>query len=563
MQKKYYDSLPINLPPEHSDPDPQTVVNQILAIIRKKYDRYDKDLSQVFKDTLNLYKGMWPEYEACQVDYHNIHHSLAVTLAAVYMVSGWNSKHTRKKISEPVFRAGICAALLHDAGYLKNKNDNQGKGGKYTFTHVERSKTLARNYLTQKGWSEENINFICRIIDMTEFGKEPDLSDFNNEEQLIMAKIVASADLIAQLADINYIRRLHDLYKEFSEGYLSEEADSLRERSIHVYGSFSEMLNNTPAFYENFILPRLQLFGRMDRYLAVYFSDGRNPYLESIRANISGHLLTNRFQWQRLGDILLEQGLVEEKTINEALSRQKKTALHPPAQQPHSDSDHHKVRAYLLNWLQSHQGGQAHLGDILVEMDAVDPRVLSTSLLSQLMPEKLTENLNRDELLALLRISLLAQNLYNDPWFFSQSLEMTSEILHAETTSLLIANKEKTNIIIALHAGPKKKELEGKHIIIDKGLSGWVFSHGHTAYVNRSNTEKNVLEKNPAGAETESILAVPLHLEGKIFGVLEVTNKKQYDFNDHDAYLLTLLSNIIAGALSLLNKLQPEQQLHS
>jgi hypothetical protein len=47
---------------------------------------------------------------------------------------------------------------------LKEKNDHQGNGGKYTFSHVGRSRDLACNYLTKNRWSKKDITFICRMI---------------------------------------------------------------------------------------------------------------------------------------------------------------------------------------------------------------------------------------------------------------------------------------------------------------------------------------------------------------------------------------------------------------
>lgn len=178
-----------------------------------EYGRVDKKLSQLAEDVIALYEGEWPEHEACQVGYHNIHHSLAVGLTTARMVSGWNKENDDNILPERLFLAGLAAAFFHDSGYLKDKKDQQGHGGKYTFSHVSRSRNLAHDYLKRTGWNKDDVSFVCQTIDITEFGEDPNLSVFQNDSQLTMAKIVASADLIAQLADINYLRRLQDLLR--------------------------------------------------------------------------------------------------------------------------------------------------------------------------------------------------------------------------------------------------------------------------------------------------------------------------------------------------------------
>ena len=532
------------------------MIEQIYSICRTQYGGVGPKLKQLFTDVAALYAGEWPEFEACQVSYHNLHHCLAVALATARMTGGWNKVNAGSAIARPVFLAGIAASLLHDSGYLKDKNDRQGKGGKYTFTHVGRSRDLACNYLSRKRWRKKDITFISLMIGATEFGEQPDMSVFANDEQLTMARMVASADLIAQMADINYIRRLHDLHDEFLEAYDTEGRKNLRKRAVHVYDSFQEMLNTTPEFYENFILPRLKLFARMDSYLVSFFADGRNSYFESITANLSGQLLSNRVQWQRLGDILQGLGLVDQTVLNEALARQQqgKAAQSSGTEQPAQEQD---TGIQLLDWLHLRVTGQARLGDILMEMNAVDPRALRTGLISQLMPQQLTGKLTFDELLALLQISLLAQNLYDDPWVFAQIIEMAVKLLGGKSGSLMLADRRKNEMIIAIHCGPHKDRLEGRSIPIDKGLSGWVYRHAKAAFVSRSAIGDVAWENSfPGGEEIHNILAVPLHINGDIIGVAEVINKGPGNFNDHDADILTLLANVMTCSLSLVKKLQ-------
>lgn len=549
--------LPEDLPPLQANPSRQSLLMLISTLFRNEFSTspITAQFDKLLHDVMDLYEGKWQSHEACQVEYHTIDHSLEVALAAARMAIGWNRvKEGEDKLSDTIFLCGMAAALFHDSGYLKNKNDTKGTGGKYTFSHVKRSRDLASRYLAENRWDEGEIAFICNTIDITEFNKTPDLSVFRDKAEIAMARMVASADLIAQMADINYISRLRDLHDEFLEAYENEGRKNLRNRSVHIFDSFHEILDNTPEFYEKFVLPRLSLLDRMDQYLVVFFADGRNPYFENIIANISGQLLKHRVQWQRLGDILQQMGLVRQDTLTEAVTRQNNNVASAAQKTSHSSAS---LSRRLLDWLTTPSRNKTRLGDILMEMQAVEPKALRTGLLSQLLPEQLTRCLTAGELLYLLQISLLAQNLYDDPWIFGQIIEISLELLGSESGSLLLINSRKTEMLLAVHTGPHKKSLEGKSLPLDKGLSGWVFRHARAAYVSGSTMKDFPREKGYHEEMTiRGILAAPLYVNGEIIGVVEVLNKKESGFNDHDADILTLVANIMASSLSLANQLQ-------
>ncbi len=66
------------------------MIEQIYSICRTQYGGVAPKLKQLFTDVTALYAGEWPEFEACQVGYHNLHHCLAVALATARMTGGWN-----------------------------------------------------------------------------------------------------------------------------------------------------------------------------------------------------------------------------------------------------------------------------------------------------------------------------------------------------------------------------------------------------------------------------------------------------------------------------------------
>ncbi|MBC8318535.1 MAG: GAF domain-containing protein [Desulfobulbaceae bacterium] len=534
-------------------PDPvfiQETINSIKDIIASDYGSVSKEIASLFDDVTGLYAGKWPDYQPCQVGYHTLQHALDVSLAMTRIISGYHS-HNPDLIPLETFTSGLAAALFHDSGYIKDRDDNSGKGGKFSFSHVARSKVIAEKHLSGLSWAPGQIAYVLSIIDLSDFTDIPDIPTFLNPEEDFVAKSTATADLIAQIADVDYVQRLHLLYDEFQEAYDNEGKEDLIARSIHVYESFQDLSDETAVFYRNFVLPRLQLFDRVDRHLILFFKKGRNPYSENIIANLSGQLKNDRTQWQKLGELLQELGFVSEETIHKALRQQE----HPQSSSTEISLLQKSLEHHIIG-CHNQRSRSKSLGNILMEMDALKPKTLRQGLLSQILPTELIKELSRNEVNILLETSLLIQNVYNDPWMFSQVLEIINELLDTESCSLLLANPEETELMVAVQSGKILGGSPGEGNTLDKGLSGWVFRHKKAAAI----TEESIADffseyYQQESDQIRSVLAAPLHLNGQVIGVIEAFNKRKSQFGDHDLNLMTLLAHIISNSLSIICQL--------
>jgi len=79
----------------------------------------------------------------------------AVTLLTAQITAGWNIYKGHTPLPREIFICGLIAALFHDSGYIKERGDISGRGGKYTFRHEERSINNARVYLSK--------HFLCLL----------------------------------------------------------------------------------------------------------------------------------------------------------------------------------------------------------------------------------------------------------------------------------------------------------------------------------------------------------------------------------------------------------------
>jgi hypothetical protein len=246
-------------------------------------------LAILFRDFSRLYSGNYPGYRACDVRYHNAQHVLDVTLAMARLLDGYERNHASDEALGPeLAMIGIAAALFHDAGYIRRTRDSRHKNGAaYTRVHVSRSIRFVSSYLPQVGL-EHMVGPCARIMHFT--GYEVDLQDVTvaNDQEHVLGRLLGTADLIAQMADIGYAQKCHDfLYEEFAVGGLASGENEVVHNGV-TYHSAKHLLHQTPAFIQTAIDVRLNgLFNGVHRYAAVYFG-GQHLYMDAIQENFRG-----------------------------------------------------------------------------------------------------------------------------------------------------------------------------------------------------------------------------------------------------------------------------------
>ncbi|MEJ2688359.1 MAG: GAF domain-containing protein [Deltaproteobacteria bacterium] len=522
----------------------ESKIEQIRDLVAMELEEVPTRLDELIDDVKALYEGNWDTYQQCQVGYHNFGHALDVSLAAGRMIAGWNLQ-AKEKIGEELLLSALAAALFHDAGYLKDKNDDEGKGGKFTFSHVPRSMEMAGQYLKSRQWPETICRLVPTIISLTEFNQPVDLQDkFQQPMAETVARMVATADLIAQMSDVSYMEHIEDLFQEFTEAYEVEGREKLRRRGVKVFGSAKEISEATTSFYRGFVLPRLSQLGGMSRYLIAFYGEDRNPYLESIAANLAGEAAGYQMHWRRIGNILAELGAVTAEQIRQALKVQRLGA-EDTAHASSLESLRKKANHWIVQQLQGD-----YLGDILMQVSALPPSILRQGVIAQILPVDFTMRLNSRELLLLLHIMILLQNIHNGSWIFQQLLELVNEILECKASLIMKADETEHLLTVAYAAGDTSRQME-MTFAIDKGLAGWVFQHGKPRTVNRQE-----MEDKRSGPEQEAVLpravnmlAVPLYISGKRIGVIETVNKRSGEFTAHEMNLLSLIGNLISQSL--------------
>ncbi|HEX5419564.1 MAG TPA: hypothetical protein VFY39_06170 [Gammaproteobacteria bacterium] len=242
-----------------------------------------------FHDFERLYLGLDPNYHGIDTAYHDMQHSLDMTLAVARLIAGYEaSVLERDRLGAERTMLALVSALFHDAGYLRHKKEDTGytNGAEFTLTHVTRSGRFLERYLPRVGL-DEYVPVISRIVHFTGYEIGLDRIELDAPKDYLVGHLLGTADLLAQLADRCYLEKCRDrLFPEFVLGGIAfgNTADARMVR----YRSGRDLLSQTLSFYRSSVHYRLERgFNGAYRYLDPYFGGEHNPYVYFIRKNLS------------------------------------------------------------------------------------------------------------------------------------------------------------------------------------------------------------------------------------------------------------------------------------
>jgi len=268
--------------------DAERVRDAVLALFAARYPGTDlSPIERAFGDFRTLFEGQYPGYLACDTLYHDLRHTLDMTLAMARLVDG----HERicaqpDRLGARRATLGILIALLHDSGYLKRSSEGEVENGAvFTKVHVSRSADFISAYLPSIGFAAE-APLAARLVHFT--GYEMEVEDIRVEDarDRMIGCMVGTADLIGQMSDRMYLEKVRKfLYEEFVLGNVAREhlADG---REVVRYASPEDLIIKTPGFYEYVARHRIdRKLDGVDRFAASHF-DGQNLYQTEIDRNM-------------------------------------------------------------------------------------------------------------------------------------------------------------------------------------------------------------------------------------------------------------------------------------
>jgi hypothetical protein len=226
--------------------------------------------------------------------YHNAVHTAFVALCGQDILRG---VRLTRRVSPADWLHFLLAALTHDIGYVRGvcRGDRADRfvidmagntvalprGASDAFLapyHVERSKILVRERFAEHPLVDAER--VARAIELTRF---PVPEDGEHAETDTEAGLLRAADLIGQLGDPLYPRKLNALYHEFAETGMNAKLG---------YDSPADLVEKYPAFFWSQVEPYL---GDALRYLELTM-EGRHWV-----AHLQSHVFAIEHDRRRMG----------------------------------------------------------------------------------------------------------------------------------------------------------------------------------------------------------------------------------------------------------------------
>jgi hypothetical protein len=129
------------------------------------------------------------------------------------------------------------------------------------------------------------------------------------------------------------------------------------------------------------------------------------------------------------------------------------------------------------------------------------------------------------------------------------TVEMIAEVMNARTASLMLVDDHADELYIRAARGLREEVVAGARVKIGDSIAGWVAKHGQPLLVTNIEEDLRFGRPNSHQYETKSLLSVPVKVEGRVVGVININNKISCTpFTEDDQALLSTLAERVARA---------------
>ncbi|OIO66869.1 MAG: hypothetical protein CO186_05240 [Zetaproteobacteria bacterium CG_4_9_14_3_um_filter_49_83] len=270
--------------------DWQAVRDEVLRIFSETYPGYDsRFICRAYEDAHRFFIGESKLFCALETPYHDVQHSLDMTLALARLISGFEKTvETHYRMGSELATIGLIAGLYHDSGYLRRIKDRRHfHGAEYTKTHISRGIQFMAEYFPGIGLHGCQ-HVIEKILHFTGYELAIHHIRVGDSKHFNLGAMLGTADLLAQMSDRCYLEKCRDrLFEEFVIAGMATRGDTLDCAQDAIYGSAEDLLRKTPGFVRMMMDHRMGVeFRNIHKYMNCYFPHKQNPYMEIIKKNI-------------------------------------------------------------------------------------------------------------------------------------------------------------------------------------------------------------------------------------------------------------------------------------
>jgi len=139
-------------------------------------------------------------------------------------------------------------------------------------------------------------------------------------------------------------------------------------------------------------------------------------------------------------------------------------------------------------------------------------------------------------------------------WKLEDTLEVitriTSQVMGVDSCSIYLQDESGDRLVLQATTGLARQAIGRVSLGIGEGLTGWTVTHGQPVAMRDALNDPRFKLLPEADEEgLRSLMAVPLSVQGRIIGAMNVQTVEMHDFTSDEIELLTLIANLAAGAL--------------
>jgi PAS domain S-box-containing protein len=248
-----------------------------------------------------------------------------------------------------------------------------------------------------------------------------------------------------------------------------------------------------------------------------------------------------------LGKIFMEQGLISDEQLEDALKQQRKIyntySIPEKLRRVNIVSEARRAAKYHT---------EPMLGKIFMDMGLITNKQLKNALDIQRKMVEEYKGLDSNKLGTAIEIGSIVNSTLNLAEVLTAIMRHANQVTNSVASTLMLLDEEKKELVFSVPTGPKADQLTDIRIPCGEGIAGWVAEHEDPVLVPDVSKDPRFYKAidKISGFETKSILCVPIKSKTKLIGVLEVVNKTDgSSFTRQDSILLSIFAQQAAMAI--------------
>jgi len=156
-----------------------------------------------------------------------------------------------------------------------------------------------------------------------------------------------------------------------------------------------------------------------------------------------------------------------------------------------------------------------------------------------------------EQLARLIEVSVTLNSTLNLDELLRFIIQTATEIIDCESVSILLYDEKRERLVFAAATGSDPKRLSETPVPLDNSLAGTIFRENKIISLSdvKNDSRHFAMVSRHVDFEVNNILGVPMRIKDKPTGVLEALNKRDGNFDESDADILSVIASQAAVAI--------------